>query len=136
MLFLRIVSFFAGSFVLFGSPFLLLTERQQGGPGAAVLLAVITVLLFAAGYFYFALLGRRMARSQRLRYLGAGLALFQAVAGAWLLSASANTRALVAVAPLLCLTVFLFMAFVWPGDIARSRRPMRRRERSDELLHN
>jgi MFS family permease len=135
MIFLRIISFFAGSFVLFGSPFLLLSEREQSGPGATVLLAVVTVLLFATGYFFFALLGHRTGRSPQLKALGAGLVLFQVLAGAWLLAASHNTPALVAVAPLLCFTVFLFMAFVWPGDSARSHRPMRRRERIDELQH-
>ena len=133
MFFLRIFSFIAGSIVLFASPFLLLSERQAPASAATVLLAVVTVLLFAGAYFFFALFGHRTARSQRARYLAGGMIAFQLLAGAWLLSASQNARALVAVAPLLCFTVFLFMAFVWPGDTGRSHRPMRRRERMDEL---
>ena len=136
MLFLRILSFFAGSFVLFGSPFLLLSTRQQSGPGVAVLLSIATLLLFAAVYYFFALFGHRTSRSVRMRKLGAGLIGFQALAGAWLLATSRNTQALVAAAPLLCFTVFLFLAFVWPGEPRRSHRPMRRRDRPDELQPN
>ena len=135
MFFLRILSFIAGSIVLFAAPFLLVSQRQLPASPAIVLLAVLTVLLFAAAYFFFALFGHRTARSPRARYLAGGLIAFQLLAGAWLLHASQNARALVAVAPLLCFTVFLFMAFVWPGGSARGHRPMRRRDRMDELQH-
>lgn len=135
MFFLRVMSFIAGSSVLFASPFLLLSKDDATVSSPMLLLAVLTVLLFAMAYFFFALFGHRTARSQRVRYLAAGIIAFQMVAGAWLLVASHNTRALVGVAPLLCFSVFLFMAFVWPGETARSHRPMRRRERSDELQH-
>jgi uncharacterized membrane protein len=133
MIFLRILSFFAGSIALFGSPYILLSDRDAAASTPTIALAVLTVLLFAAAFYLFAFFGHRMARSQRLRCLGAGMSAFQALAGAWLLSVSHNARALVGAAPLLCLAVFVFMAFVWPGEALRSHRPMRRRERTDEL---
>lgn len=123
--------------MLLGSPFLLLGERA-GAPEAStltVIVSVIAILLFAAAYFYFALLGHRTSRSPRLRQLATGLIAFQLATGAWLLATSHLTQALVAAAPLLCFTVFLFMALIWPGDGLRSHRPMRRRERIDELQH-
>ncbi|MFL6657469.1 MAG: hypothetical protein ACJ8GW_05315, partial [Massilia sp.] len=95
---------------MFGSPFLLLSAHQQSGPGATVILAVLTLLLFAGVYFYFSLFGHRSGRSPRLRYLGAGMIAFQLMAGSWLLTTSHNAKALVASAPLLCFTVFLFLA--------------------------
>jgi hypothetical protein len=137
MLFLRILSFFAGSFVLLGSPFLLLGD-QSGTADAgtlAVLVSVLAIWLFAAAYFFFAVFGHRTSRSSRARRLALGLIAFQLAAGAWLLATSHLAKALVAAAPLLCFTVFLFMAFIWPGESARSHRPMRRRERIDELQH-
>jgi hypothetical protein len=135
MFLLRMLSFFAGGFVLFGAPLLLAGGVTAGSP-FMVVLAVLTVLLFAGAYFFFALLGHRTGRSPRLRYIGGGLAVFQLLAGAWLLAASQDTRALVAAAPLLCFTVFLFMAFVWPAESFRTHRPMRRRDRFDELHYH
>lgn len=135
MFFLRILSFFAGSFVLLGSPFLLLGERS-GSADVSTLTVVVSglaVLLFAAAYYFFALYGHRTSRSPRVRRLAVGLIAFQLAAGAWLLSTSHVAKALVAAAPLLCFTVCLFMAFVWPADSARGRRTMRRREGIDEL---
>ena len=137
MLFLRILSFFGASFVLLASPFLLLGERAGTADAGTliVIVSVLAVLLFATAYFFFALYGHRIARSPRMRRLALGLVAFQLTAGAWLLATSQEAKALVAAAPLLCLTVFLCMAFVWPGESTRSRRPMRRRERIDELQH-
>jgi hypothetical protein len=136
MFFLRIFSFIAGSCVLFASPYVLLGREQPSASAATIVLAVLTVLLFASVYFFFALFGHRTTRSLRMRSVAAAMIAFQLMAGAWLLAASYNARALVAVAPLLCFTVFLFMAFVWPGQGAHSHRPMRRRERIDELQHH
>lgn len=135
MIFLRIISFIAGSFVLFASPFFFLTERQGQADGhiATVIIAGLAVLLFGCAYFYFALSGRRTARSPRTRYTAAGLIAFQLAAGAWLLSSSNNPQLLVAAAPLLCFSVFLFLAFVYPGESGRHHRPMRRRDSLDEL---
>jgi hypothetical protein len=137
MFFLRILSFFAGCFVLLGSPFLLLGERSGAAEVAPVtiVISVLAILLFAAAYFFFALLGHRTSRSPRMRRLAIGALAFQLAAGAWLLSTSHRAEALIAAAPLLCFTVFLFMAFIWPGDGLRSHRPLRRRERIDELQH-
>ena len=133
MFFLRIIAFFAGSFVLFASPFLLLGDHQVSPSAAATVLAVLTLLLFSAAYFFFALFGHRTARSPRMRYVAAALIAFQLGAGAWLLATSKHAQALLAVAPLLCITVLLLMAFVWPGASAHSHRPMRRRNPLDEL---
>lgn len=137
MFILRILSFFAGCFVLLGSPFLLLGERAGTAEvgTVAIVVSMLAVLLFAAAYFFFALLGHRVARSARMRRLAIGLIVFQLAAGAWLLANSRVAEALIAAAPLLCFTVFLFMAFIWPGEGLRSHRPMRRRERIDELQH-
>lgn len=100
-----------------------------------VILSGLVVVLFAAAYFFFALYGHRTARSPRVRRLAVGLIAFQLAAGAWLLSTSQVAKALVAAAPLLCFTVCLFLAFVRPGISTRGHRPMRRRERRDELQH-
>ncbi len=90
----------------------------------------MAVLLFALGYYFLALAGHRAGRSNKIRAIAAALIAFQLVAGGWVLSASHSPRVLVASAPLLCLCVFLFMAFVWPGEGGRSHRPMRRRDHS------
>jgi len=137
MFFLRILSFFAGCFVLLGSPFLLLGERAGTAEVGTltIVVSVLAILLFAAAYFFFALLGHRIPRSPRMRRFAIGSIAFQLAAGAWLLSTSRVAEALIAAAPLLCFTVFLFLAFIWPGDGLRSHRPMRRRERIDELQH-
>ncbi|MES2017378.1 MAG: hypothetical protein V4484_12875 [Pseudomonadota bacterium] len=127
MFFLRVISFVAGSFVLFAAPFLLLDDHHASLSSAALVLGALAVLLFAAGYFFCAMFGHRSARSLPVRLLATGLIAFQMIAGAWLLTASRNAQALIGIAPLLCFSVFLFMAFVWPGESARSHRPMRRR---------
>lgn len=122
----------AGSFVLFAAPFLLLSDTagQPSGGAYKVALGGAAVPLFSLAYYFLALAGHRTARSQKIRRTAAALITFQLLAGAWLLSSSHNPRVLVASAPLLCLCVFLFMAFVWPGDGSRSHRPMRRHEHS------
>jgi hypothetical protein len=132
MIFLRILSFMAGSFVLFAAPFLLLSDAagQPAGGGYALAFGAIAVVLFAIGYYFLALAGHRTGRSQATRSIAAALIAFQLLAGGWVLAVSNNPRVLVAAAPLLCLCVFLFMAFVWPGEGGRSHRPMRRRDHS------
>ena len=132
MIFLRILSFIAGSFVLFAAPFLLLSDAagQPAGGALTVVLGAVAVVVFALGYYFLALAGHRAYRSSKIRSIAAGLIVFQLLAGAWLLSASRDARVLVASAPLLCLCVFLFLAFVWPGEAGRSHRPMRRRDHS------
>jgi hypothetical protein len=132
MFLLRIVSFIAGSFVMFAAPFLLLSRAAGEAVGGAlsVFIATVAVLVFALGYYFIALTGHRSARSPGIRHAAAGLIAFQLAAGAFLLSVSSNAQALVAAAPLLCLSVLLFMAFVWPGDAGRGHRPMRRRDHS------
>ncbi len=130
MIFLRLLSFIAGSFVLFAAPFLLLSDAagQPSGSAVTVFLGAVAVLLFAIGYYFLALAGHRSARSKNIRTMTAALLGFQLVAGAWVLLSSHSPTVLIASAPLLSLTVFLFMAFVWPGEGARSHRPMRRRD--------
>ncbi len=129
MFFLRIFALIAGSFVLFAGPFLLLSSSgQAAGNGTTVFFGAVAVLVFALGYYFLGLAGHRTGRSAKIRTIAATLIVFQLIAGAWVLSASTNARVLVASAPLLCLSVFLFMAFVWPGDGGRSHRPMRRRD--------
>ena len=132
MIFLRILSFMAGSFVLFAAPFLLLSEAagQPSGGVYRVALGAVAVLVFALGYYFLALAGHRTGRSPKMRSIAAALITFQLLAGGWVLASSHDPRVLVASAPLLCLCVFLFMAFVWPGEGGRSHRPMRRREHS------
>ncbi len=129
MFFLRIFAFIAGSFVLFAGPFLLLSDSgQPAGRPTTVFFGAVAVLIFALGYYFLGLAGHRTGRSAKIRHIAAMLIGFQLLAGAWVLSVSNNARVLVASAPLLCLSVFLFMAFVWPGDGGRSHRPMRRRD--------
>ena len=132
MIFLRILSFLGGSFALFAGPVLLLSDaaaRGSVGP-AALFTGSVAVALFALGYYFVALGGRDAARSHSTRARAAGLLGFQLVAGGWLLHAAHSTSVLLAAAPLLCLSVFLLLAFVWPGDGRRSHRPMRQRDHS------
>lgn len=135
MFFLRIISFIAGSFVAFAAPFFMLTERQGMAMGGipTIIAGALAVLLFGLTYFYFALVGHNIVRSRRQRKLAGGLIVFQLAAGAALLYMSSNPKALVAVAPLMCFSVLLFLAFVWPGDTSHTHRPMRRRDSADEL---
>ncbi|SHH28231.1 hypothetical protein SAMN05428948_3656 [Massilia sp. CF038] len=135
MFFLRVMAFFAGSFVAFAAPFLMLTERQGMAMGgmATILLGAVCVLGFGLAYFYFALLGHNIVRSHRMRRIAGAMVVFQLVAGGWLIHASSNARVLVTAAPLMCFSVLLFLAFVWPGDSSRNHRPMRRREHSDQV---
>ena len=117
----------AGCFVLFAAPVILL--GQHADP-VALALGGLGAVLFALVYFYFALQARRMGRWPRLRHIGAVLLAFQLSAGALLLAsarASTSTGALL-VAPLLCFSVCLLMAFVWPGELGRNHHPMRARE--------
>lgn len=136
MIFLRLLSFVAGSFVLMAAPFLLLSERQGAAPpgGWRMALGSLGVILFSAAYFFFALLAHRMSRSPALRQAGAALTGYQLLAGIAVLATAGHTSAPLAAAPLLCFSVCLFMAFVWPGNVGRSHRPMRPRERSDHFL--
>jgi hypothetical protein len=135
MFFLRIISFFAGSFVAFAAPFFMLTEREGLAMGGVptIIAGALAVLVFGLAYFYFALMGHRIVRSRRMRKTAAALIVFQLAAGGWMLHVSGNPKALVAVAPLMCFSVLLFLAFVWPGDTSHTHRPMRRRDSSDEL---
>ncbi len=133
MIFLRVLSFIGGSFVLFAGPFLLLSDAAGQAAGrsvAAILAGGLSVLLYALGYYFVAMAGHRAWRAQNIRKIIAGLLTFQFIVALWLLSASKNPQALIATAPLLCLSAFLFMGFVWPGDGGHSHRPMRRRDHS------
>ena len=134
MLFLRMLSLFAAGFVLFASPFFLLSQRQALDGGWALALGALAVAAFAGGYLFFALFAHRFARSARLRMIGAGVIAFQIAAGAVVLATSDNPEALISTAPVLCCSVGLLLAFIWPGAAARSHRPMRRRERTDHFL--
>lgn len=135
MFFLRILSFLAGSFVLLGAPFFLLSE----GAGMAsvnlalVLLGTAAVCLFGIVYFVIALYGHRAARSRKLRQLAGGLVGYQLIAGALVLALASHAELLMTCGALMCVSVFLFLAFVYPGELARSHRPMRRRDQRDWL---
>jgi hypothetical protein len=135
MLLLKILAFCAGCFVAFAAPFLMLSERQGLASGGllTVIAAALAVLLFALTYFFFAFIGHRIGRSPRTRRLATLLVAFQLASGAWLLFAARNPDVLLAAAPLLSLSVLLFLGFIWPGDSARTHRPMRRRDQLDEL---
>lgn len=133
MIFLRVLSFLGGSFVLFAGPFLLLSAaagQAAGNSPATILAGALAVLVFALGYYVVAMAGHRAANSPAIRALAGALLACQLAAAIWLLTVSHHTQVLLATAPLLCLSVFLMMAFVWPGDGGRSHRPMRRRDPS------
>lgn len=135
MLFLRLLSFIAGTVVLMTAPFLLLSGRQSATPPGAWSLALgaAGVLLFAAVYFFFAFLARRMSRSAVLRLAGAALTACQLLIGAAVLASAGHTHAPLAAAPLLCFSAGLFMAFVWPGKLGRNHRPMRPRDLHERI---
>jgi len=134
MIFLRIFSVIAAGFVLFASPFVLLSQRQALNGGWALALGALAVAVFAFGYLFFALFAHRFARSARVRLTGALLLAFQLVTSAVVLGTSNHAQTLVSVAAMLCYSVGLFLAFIWPGETARVRRPMRRRDNSDHYL--
>ncbi|QYF94492.1 hypothetical protein KY495_04550 [Massilia sp. PAMC28688] len=135
MFYLRILSFLAGSAVLLGAPFLMLSARAGLASGHVflVLLGTIAVLLFGFAYFFVALAGHRTVRSQRLRTATGALLAFQFVSGGVLLALSQNSQLLMACGALLCVSVFLFLAFVYPGELPRTHRPMRRRDTAEML---
>ncbi|UUZ57572.1 hypothetical protein LP419_12545 [Massilia sp. H-1] len=116
----------SSSFVAFAAPFFMLTERQGLALGGVptIIASALAVLLFGLAYFHFALSGHNIVRSRRLRQVAAALILFQLGAGGWLLHVSGNPQTLVAVAPLMCFSVLLFLAFVWPGDNSHTHRRM------------
>lgn len=134
MLLLRILALLAAGFVLFASPFFLLSQRQALDGGWALALGALAVAAFAGGYLFFALFAHRFARSDKMRTIGAGVIAFQVAAGAVVLATSSNPQALVSTAPMLCYSVGLLLAFIWPGAIARNHRPMRRRNQADHFL--
>lgn len=135
MFFLRILSFFAGSVVLLGAPFLLLSARAgiASGQLLAVILGTLAVCVFGFAYFFLAMTGHRTGRSGSLRKLAGALLTFQLAAGIVVLAISHNPQLLMATGALLCVSVFLFLAFVYPGELPRTHRPMRRRDAGDLL---
>lgn len=137
MFFLRILSFLAGSLVLLGAPFLMLSARAgiASGQVLAVMLGTLAVAVFGFAYFFLAMAGHRTPRSPKLRKLAGALIGFQLVSGIVVLALSKNPQLLMTTGALLCISVFLFLAFVYPGELPRSHRPMRRRD-SGDLLPN
>lgn len=135
MFFLRILSFLAGGAVLLGAPFLLLSERAGVAFGNIflVLLATLAVCVFAGAYFYIAMVGHRAPRSPRIRKIAAGLIGFQVLAGIVVLAVSQHVTVLSACGVMMCISVFLFLACVYPGELPRTHRPMRRRDASGML---
>lgn len=133
MFFLRILSFLAGSFVLLGAPFFLLSERAGLASVnlALVLLGTAAVCIFGVAYFFIALYGHRAVRSVKMRQLVGGLIGYQMLAGATVLALSSHADLLMTCGALMCVSVFMFLAFVYPGELARSHRPMRRRDQRD-----
>lgn len=133
MFFLRILSFLAGGFVLLGAPFFLLSETAGLASVnlALVLLGTVAVCIFGVAYFFIALYGHRTVRSAKLRQLIGALIGYQMLAGATVLALSSHANLLMTCGALMCVSVFLFLAFVYPGELARSHRPMRRRDQRD-----
>ncbi len=135
MFFLRILSFIAGSMVLLGAPFLMLSARAglASGHVLLVLIATLAVCVFGFAYFFIAMTGHRTPRSPRVRTLVGGLITFQLLSGVAVLAFSQDAQLLMATGVLLCVSVFLFLAFVYPGELPRTHRPMRRRDSGDML---
>ena len=130
MIFLRLLAFMAGGFVLFAAPVLLL--GQHLGP-AAFAASAMAAALFAGGYFFFAIQGPRLTRSARLHSIGAALVAYQLIAGALVLTVGRQAQAAIWLAPLLVYSVCLLMAFIWPGELGRKQQVMRPRERNDNV---
>ena len=135
MFFLRLISFLAGSLVLLGAPFLFLSASAglASGHVLLVMLGTLAVCLFGVAYFYLAIAGHRTVRSPRLRRIAGGLIAFQLLAGIAVLMFSTNSQLLMACGTCLCVSVLLFLAFVYPGELPRTHRPMRRRDPRDML---
>lgn len=135
MFFLRFISFLAGGLALLSAPFLFLstTAGLASGHPLLVLLGALAVFVFGAAYLFLAAAGHRTIRSARLRHTAGGLIAFQITAGIAVLALSDNSQLLMACGAFMCVSVLLFLAFVYPGELPRNHRPMRRRDSGDPL---
>jgi hypothetical protein len=133
MIFLRCISFLIGVTIVMGAPFFLLPElptRALNASGAVT--ACIAIALAASGFLMVGVAGNHFKRSMRARIL-AGVLLAVPMAGSIGILTRDNLPELVWVlAPLFCSAAIVFMAFVFPGRPARSRR-LRPRESSGVL---
>ncbi|NHZ83004.1 hypothetical protein F2P44_27550 [Massilia sp. CCM 8695] len=135
MLLLQMLAFLVGMAALFATAFTLLPPAQLHpfAGDATLLLMCGGIIGFAGGYFFFAIGGARIQRSAWRRPLGAVIVLVQLLAGSAMVYQYPDPAVLGVMGPLLCFSVYMFACFVWPATRSRTYRPLRRRERSDEL---
>jgi hypothetical protein len=137
MILLRLLSILAGGLILIVPPLFLFggTSGPEYFDGKTVVAALAGLTLVAFTFFFIGFAGDRMRKSAPLRTLG-GLLLAVPFAGsAAMLLRAAQVELLWLSGLLLCVTVVLFVAFVFPASGSRKHRPMRRREpREPKLL--
>jgi UDP-N-acetylmuramyl pentapeptide phosphotransferase/UDP-N-acetylglucosamine-1-phosphate transferase len=136
MLIMRFLALLIGSGVLFGAPFLLLPDAPQSRPDETidVIQNCAIVLLIVSGYFFVGVLGHRMRRSLRRRLIAAVLLSFPVLAGGYAIFSGVEPELLPFIGPLLCITAFMYVGFVFPSNRRRSSRALRSHEESDRFL--
>ncbi|MDQ1922188.1 hypothetical protein [Massilia pseudoviolaceinigra] len=136
MLLLQVLAFLAGMASLFATSITLLppAQRHPFAGDATLLLMGAGILAFAAGYVFFAVAGSRIQRSSWRRKVAVVIVLFQLVAGSAMVYLYPDPAVLGVMGPLLCFSVYMFATFVWPARRNRTYRPLRRRERSDDVF--
>lgn len=133
MIFLRCISFLIGMAIVMAAPFLLLPAsptRAINVDGAVS--ACIAVGLAASGFLMVGVAGNHFKRSLPARVIGGILLAVPVVGTIAVLLQDDLPESVWLVAPVFCSAIMMFMAFVFPGRSARTRR-MRPREAGNVL---
>lgn len=136
MILLRLLSIVAGGLILVTPPLFLFVGKA--GPeyfdGKTVLGTLAGLALVAFTFLFIGFAGDRMRKSAPLRTLGGLLLAVPFVGSVAVLLRSTDVRLLWLSGVLLCVTVVLFVAFVFPATNSRKHRPLRRREAREPTL--
>jgi len=133
MIFLRCISFLIGITIVMGAPFFLLPELPSRALNAnGAVLGCIAIAMAASGFLVVGVAGNHFKRSMRARILAGVLLALPMLGSILILLQDDLPESVWVVAPLFCSAAILFMAFVFPGRPARTRR-LRPREPSGTL---
>jgi len=137
MILLRLLSILAGGLILVVPPLFLFagTSGPEFFDARTVLAALAGLALVSFTFFFIGFAGDRMRKSAPLRTLGGVLLALPFAGSAAVLLRGTEVAMLWLSGLLLCVTVVLFVVFVFPASSSRKHRPMRRREpREPKLL--